>query len=69
MIRYWVSTFNWTGAVDVEDEIIVRTPPILRMFKGQRFRNLCDWATRCGGFQLVELPIQEKKEFQRYINV
>lgn len=40
---YWISTYAFVVGVDVEDGIIKTVPPILTVFKGQKFSNLEQW--------------------------
>lgn len=44
MKKYWVSSFGATGVVGVDDSgVIVFTPPIWKVFMGQRFGKLKKW--------------------------
>lgn len=40
---YYISTKSFTVCVECDDNILVRLPPILRIFQGQHIRNLISW--------------------------
>ena len=42
--KYWVSCKQFTGMIEVKDGIITKTCPIAKVFKGQSFWNLANWA-------------------------
>jgi len=58
-----LSTVKMTCAVYVEDEVVTRTPPILRRFVGQPLNNLVRWMSMQPGFETQQLD-EEPEDFR-----
>jgi len=54
-MQYWVSCNKFTVWVEVENETIKKTAPVVAKFIGQPFYNLCRWFAKFGGLQIHEL--------------
>ena len=53
----WLSSERMTIGVDVRDGVVVRTPPIARIFVGQKYELLRRWMEKQPGFEGIESGI------------
>ena len=56
---YYLSSEKMTVCVTVEDGVIVKTPPIVRKFKGQPIDNLINWMRKQKNFKYGEIKKNE----------
>lgn len=54
--KWWVSCQKFTGQVNVDDdETVLTTPPVWKVFRGQKFCKLISWLAKFGPVTQVKL--------------
>lgn len=64
----WVSSDCGTGMITIDDsDIILKTPPLWKKFKGQNAKNLAKWLNKVSGITVwtVLKCYENKKELDK----